>query len=65
MTKLFGLSWRTTLAGLVFATGNIVNDYLNGTINVRTFAVSLALAIAGWLAKDAKVTGTDTKLTGR
>jgi hypothetical protein len=59
MVKIFGLNWRTTLAGIVLATGNIVNDYVTGTITLRTFVLSFALAVAGYIIKDAKVTGTE------
>ena len=59
MVKVFGLNWRTTLAGIVLATGNIVMDYSNGVLTFRTFAISFSLAVAGYIIKDAKVTGTE------
>lgn len=58
MVKIFGLNWRTTLAGIALATGNIVNDYVVGTISLRTFVLSFVMAVAGFIIKDAKVTGT-------
>ena len=59
MTKVLGLNWRTTLAGLVGATVYIVVDYVNGIMDTRTFIISVIIAIAGFIAKDAKVTGTE------
>jgi len=59
MVKVFGLNWRTTLAGIILATGNVVMDYSNGVLTFRTFAISFSLAVAGYIIKDAKVTGTE------
>jgi len=59
MVKVFGLNWRTTFAGIILATGNIVMDYSDGVLTFRTFAISFALAVAGYIVKDSKVTGTE------
>ena len=54
------LNWRTTLAGIIAATANIVVDYLNGTMDMKTFLISFAIAALGYLSKDASKTGTNT-----
>jgi uncharacterized membrane protein YjjP (DUF1212 family) len=58
MTSVFGLNWRTTIAGIVGATAYIVNDYLNGKMDFKTFIIAFIVAAAGFVAKDAKTTGT-------
>ena len=59
MTKILGLNWRSTVLGLIGATGNIVNDYLQGKMDWKTFVISFFMALVGFILKDAKVTGTE------
>ena len=58
MVKIFGLNWRSWALGLLGATGNIIVDYVRGTMDFRTFLVSAFIAVMGYIVKDAKVTGS-------
>jgi hypothetical protein len=58
-TQVIGPNWRTTIAGIIGATAYIVSDYLSGKMDLKTFIVSFIIAAAGFVAKDAKVTGTE------
>jgi hypothetical protein len=51
-------NWRTTLAGIILATSNLVVAYLEGQMDIKAFLLSAAIAVFGYLAKDASKTGT-------
>ena len=55
------LNWKTTAAGLILATSNIVVAYLHGTLNTKTFLLSFFMAVLGYFAKDATKSGTVSK----
>ena len=46
-------NWRTTLAGVLGATINILVAYLQGQLDTKTFIISAVMAILGYFAKDA------------
>ena len=46
-------NWKTTIAGLLGATANLVIAYLQGGIDGKTCVISLGLAILGYFSKDA------------
>ena len=52
MSVYFG-NWRTTLAGLLAATANIIIAYLEGKLDAKAFAVSFGIAAIGYFSKDA------------
>ena len=51
-------NWKTTAAGLLLATVNIVVSYLNGQLDTKAFLISFFMAVLGYFAKDATKTGT-------
>lgn len=53
-------NWKTTLFGAISAAaiaGQAV--YQNGSVDLKTALTAIAVAVFGYLVKDAGVTGTD------
>lgn len=53
-------NWRTTLVGAILAAGLcILNLMQNGTIDSKTLLISGGVALLGYLAKDAGISGIE------
>ena len=57
-------NWQTTFTGIVGAVILFLIQYLQaGTLDLKTFAIGLVLAILGVLAKDFNTTGNGSGAT--
>lgn len=59
MQKIFGINWKTTLAGWGMAFMNTFIPFYqtSGKISIRDIIVSVCMVIMGHAAKDGDVTG--------
>ena len=56
--NVYWANWRTTVAGILAATANIIVSYLNGELDAKTFIVSFLIAALGYFSKDANTGST-------
>jgi hypothetical protein len=55
MGKLLGISWKTSLVGLLGAVALLVIDYINpGDVQLKTFVEAAVLFLGGRMAADSK-----------
>lgn len=58
MSKIWGESWKTTLAGAILAGLMVLQEYLDkDTVSSTKIAIAVIIAVLGRLAADDKTNG--------
>lgn len=58
MSKIWGESWKTTLAGAILAGLMVLQEYLDkDTVSSTKIAIAVVIAVLGRLAADDKTNG--------